>query len=111
MLAYKRIVIAEHERGLFLKDRSVERILEPGVYRLFDPLGRTRVEVYDVTDPGFEYAHFDVLMAIRPALCERYFQVAEIGDQEVGLAYRKGVLVDVRVIVKSGVQALNQAAT
>ena len=95
MLAYKRIVIAEHERGLVLKDRSVERILEPGVYRLFDPLGRTRVEVYDVTDPGFEYAHFDVLMATRPALCERYFQVAEIGDHEVGLAYRKGVLVDV----------------
>ena len=30
----QKVVVAQNERGLVLKDKSVLRILEPGVYRL-----------------------------------------------------------------------------
>jgi hypothetical protein len=42
---YERYVIAEYQRGLVINEGSVERILEPGVYRIFNPFGRTKVKL------------------------------------------------------------------
>ncbi|MFQ5644031.1 MAG: slipin family protein [Thiogranum sp.] len=92
MFIYRRIVIAQHERGLYLKDRSVRKILAPGVYRIFDPLGRVSVEVCNLTVPEFDHPYIDVLVAGQRALCERHFQVIELKEYEVGLVYRNGRL-------------------
>ena len=92
MFGYKRIVIAQHERGLYLKDRSIKKILAPGVYRIIDPLGRVSVEVYNLTVPEFEHPYIDVLVSGQSALCERHFQVIELGQDEVGLVYKNGKL-------------------
>ena len=62
MLGYKRIVIAQHERGLYLKDRSIQKILESGVYRYYDLFDRINIEVYALTVPEFEHAYTDVLL-------------------------------------------------
>ncbi len=35
MFGIKRHVIAKHERGLYLRDRSIEKILQPGQRELF----------------------------------------------------------------------------
>jgi len=35
-LFYKKVVIAQHERGLVLKDKQVVRVLEPGVHKWFN---------------------------------------------------------------------------
>lgn len=51
MFGFKRIVIAQNERGLYLEDRSLKKILDPGVYWIVDFRGRVKVEVYDVTVP------------------------------------------------------------
>lgn len=91
----KRLVVAQHERVLYLKDRSLARILEPGVHWLFDPFGRVELKVYDVTKPEFEYAWTDVLVKEQRALCERHFTVAELGDREVGLVSKDGKLAAV----------------
>lgn len=90
MLGYKRMVIAQHERGLYLKDRSIKKILEPGVYRYYDLFGRINIEVYALTVPEFEHAYTDVLLKERTALCKRYFQVIELGEYQVGLVYKNG---------------------
>ena len=74
MFGIKRQVIAKHERGLYLKDRSIEKILEPGVYWIADVPGRVKVEVYDITRPAFSHAYEDVLIKDQTALCEKYFQ-------------------------------------
>lgn len=95
MILFKRYVIAEYERGLVFNERSLERILEPGVYRLFDPLRHREVKVFDITQGDFEYPQFDVLAERHPELVDRYFQVTELADNEVGLVYRKDVLSDV----------------
>jgi len=92
MFAYKRIVIAQHERGLYLKDRSIKTVLAPGVYRILDPLGRVSVEVYNLTVPEFEHPYIDVLVTEQSALCERHFQVIELNEYEVGLVYKNGKL-------------------
>lgn len=95
MFGIKRYVIAKQERGLYLKDRSIENILEPGVYWIFDLLGRVKVDVYDITEPAFTHYFEDVLIKDQTALCEKYFQLVELGEFEVGLVYKNGKLASV----------------
>ncbi len=92
MFGMKRIVIARHERGLYLKDRSIMKILGPGVYWIMDALGRVNVQVYDISKPEFTHPYQDVLVAAQAELTARYFQVIELGEQEVGLVYKNGRL-------------------
>ncbi len=95
MFAIKRQVIAQHERGLYLKDRSIEKILQPGVYWIFDPAGRVEIEVFDITRPAFEHALVDVLIKDRRELCDAYFQRVELGEYQVGLVYKNDKLASV----------------
>ena len=95
MFGIKRQVIAKHERGLYLKDRSIEKILEPGVYWIADVPGRVKVEVYDITRPAFSHAYEDVLIKDQTALCEKHFQLIELGEYEVGLVYKNDKLATV----------------
>ena len=90
MFAIKRITIAQHERGLLFRNRSFEAVLEPGVHRIFDPLKRTEVQVYDLTVPEFEHPRVDFLMEQAREIVERYFAVVQIGSSEVGVVYKNG---------------------
>ncbi len=91
-LGFKRIVIAQNERGLHFYDRRLIAILEPGIYRWFDPLNRHEVQRYDLTVAEFEHPWLEVLLKVDATLVERYFQVVETGDQQVGLIYKNGRL-------------------
>jgi len=90
MFGVKRVTIAQHERGLKFRNRSFKTILEPGVYRVFDPLKRTEVQVYDLTVPEFEHARVDFLVRDARATMERYFTIVELADREVGVVYKNG---------------------
>ncbi|QQS53288.1 MAG: slipin family protein [Candidatus Competibacteraceae bacterium] len=92
MLGYQRMVIAQNERGLHLYDRRLAAILEPGVYRWFDPLRRHEVQRHDLTVAEFNHPWLDVLLRTEPALMERHFQVVETGQHQVGLIYKNGRL-------------------
>ena len=39
MLGLKRVKVAQYERALVYRDRNLERVLAPGEYWLWDPLG------------------------------------------------------------------------
>jgi len=88
MFAIKRVTIAQHERGLVFRNRSFKTILEPGVYRIFDPLNRTEVQVYDLTVPEFEHARVDFLVKEARAEIEKHFTIVELGDREVGVVFK-----------------------
>lgn len=90
MFAIKRITIAQHERGLLFRNRSFEAVLEPGVHRIFDPLKRTAVQVYDLTVPEFEHPRVDFLLEEAREMVSKYFTVEEIGSSEVGVVYKNG---------------------
>lgn len=92
MFALKSFVIAQHERGVYLKDRSIVKILEPGIHREFDWFNRVMVEVHNLTVPEFNHPFVDVLIKENPQLVEQYFQLVELGDYEVALVYKNGKL-------------------
>jgi regulator of protease activity HflC (stomatin/prohibitin superfamily) len=90
MMGIKRITIAQHERGLVFRNRTFERVLEPGVHWLVDPFKRTDVQVYDLTVPEFEHARIDFLVKEARETIDRYFEIVELGDREVGVVYKQG---------------------
>jgi len=90
MFAIKRITIAQHERGLLFRNRSFEAVLEPGVHRIFDPLKRIEVQVYDLTVPEFEHPRVDFLLEGARETVAKYFVIEQIGYSEVGVVYKSG---------------------
>ena len=95
MFGIKRQVIAKHERGLYLRDRTIAKILQPGIYWTFDPLGRVEIEVFDITQPAFEHRYEELLIKEQPELWQAHFQLVELGEQQVGLVYKNGKLASV----------------
>lgn len=90
MKTIRRITIAQHERGLKFRNRSFETILDPGVHWLFDPLGRTEVQVCDLTVPEFEHPRAEFLVKEARERIERHLEIVEIGDREVGVVRKQG---------------------
>src|SRR5262245_40843172 len=93
MIFWKRIVIAQHERGLLFRERSFETILEPGIHWI--PRKRTQVEIYDLTVPEFQHARADFLLKDARGTVEKYLQVVETSDREVGVVYKNGKVAGV----------------
>jgi len=92
MFGINKIVIAQHERGVFLKDRNIVKILAPGIYRIFDLFGRVQVEVYNLMSTEFNHRYVDVLVKENHELVEKFFQFVELGEYEVALVYKNGKL-------------------
>jgi regulator of protease activity HflC (stomatin/prohibitin superfamily) len=95
MLGLKRLVVAQYERALVFRERSLERVLTPGVYRVWDPLRRLAVQMYDVNTPEVALPRADVLVAEARALLEPQVEIVELGDREVGLVYKNERLTGV----------------
>ena len=97
----KRIVIAQHERGLVLKDKRIHEILMPGVYWR---LGfRGALEVLDIRQAEISNEHIAVLLDSKAKrdvqLKEQHFEVVELGEYELALVYQRKAL---RQVLKSG---------
>jgi regulator of protease activity HflC (stomatin/prohibitin superfamily) len=95
MFGMKRYTIAQHERGLLLKDRSIVTILEPGTYHFADVFDRIAVEVYNLTSAEFSHPYMDVFLQQNRDLMDTHFQVIELGEYEIGLVHKNGTLSDV----------------
>jgi regulator of protease activity HflC (stomatin/prohibitin superfamily) len=95
MLGLKRLSVAQYERALVFRERSLERVLTRGAYWLWDPLGRLTVQMYDATMPELALPRADVLVAEARALLEPHVQIVELGDREVGLVYKNDRLTGV----------------
>ena len=95
MLGLKRLSVAQYERALVFRERSLERVLTRGVYWLWDPLARLTVQVCDASVPELALPRADVLVAEARDLLESYVQIVELGDREVGLVYKNDRLVGV----------------
>jgi regulator of protease activity HflC (stomatin/prohibitin superfamily) len=95
MLGFKSITIAQHERGLVFRSGTFSTILEPGVYRIFDPLQRKQIQVYDLAVPEFEHARVDFLVKEARSVIDQYFTVVELGEREVGVVIKQGKVAGV----------------
>ena len=108
MFGMKHFTIARHERGLLFRDRSFEAVLEPGVYRQFDPRGHVSVITYDLSVPEFVHPRVDFLVKEARDTVARYFTVVELGDKEVGLVRKNGKIAG--VLAKRTVQQALEVA-
>jgi regulator of protease activity HflC (stomatin/prohibitin superfamily) len=95
MFWLKQIVIGDGERGLLYCNRRFERVLSPGVHRLFDPRKRIAVTVHNLTRPEYAGSDAEVLMAQMDGPLAECFLVADIGTDQVGLVLKNGKLEDV----------------
>jgi regulator of protease activity HflC (stomatin/prohibitin superfamily) len=95
MLGLKRLSVAQYERALVFRERSLERVITRGVYWLWDPMGRLTVQMYDATVPELVLPRADVLVAEARAMLEPYVQIVELADREVGLVYKNERLTGV----------------
>jgi len=90
MLGFKRVTIAQHERGLVFRNGSFKTILEPGVYQIFNPLRRVQIQIHDLTVTEFEHPRIDFLVKEARGMIEKYFSIVELSDREVGVVYKNG---------------------
>lgn len=95
MLGFKRYVIGDGERGLLFRNRRFERMLAPGVHSLYDPLARCEVEICNLSLADYTGKRMDVLIHSLGVELERYFLLADIGTDSVGLVFKNGKLEDV----------------
>ncbi len=95
MLGFKRIVIAEHERGIHLKEGSLVNILGAGVYRFWDPQDKHRVIKQDLTNPEFSNPQLDIWLRQQEALFQQHFQIVETTAEQIGLVYKNNHLQQV----------------
>lgn len=92
MFGFKRVVVAQNERGLLFRDKSLVNILKPGVYRYFDLRQRVAVQKIDISIPEFNHAWDEFLIKERADLCAEHFILIELGEQQAGLVYRDNKL-------------------
>ena len=90
MLKMKRVVIAQHERGLYLEDRSIVRVLSPGVY--WNLSTRVHIVVLDTRNVEVIHDAVSALVESNRELAEQYFQVLDLGEYEIGLLYQRNTL-------------------
>jgi hypothetical protein len=91
----KRVVIGDGERGLVFADRQFQRVLDPGVYRLFDPFNKIEVRVHPTVPAEYAGKDSEVLIAALGARLDASFVLADLGADEIGLVMKNGKLEDV----------------
>lgn len=102
MFWMKKIVVGDGERALLYRNRRFERVLEPGVYRLFDPRNQLQVVLHDIARAEYAGNDSDVLIAHMNEL-SAHFVLADIGTREVGLVLESGKL---RTVMHPGTRRL-----
>jgi regulator of protease activity HflC (stomatin/prohibitin superfamily) len=91
----KRVVIGDAERGLVYRNRRFERVLAPGVYRLYAWRAQVEVVVHDIRQPEYTGKDVEALVAAMGDRVHETFVLADVGIDEVGLLSKFGKLEDV----------------
>jgi regulator of protease activity HflC (stomatin/prohibitin superfamily) len=91
----KRVVIGDGERGLVYRNRQFERVLLPGVHKLFDPRAEIEVTTHTIAQPEYAGKDSDALIASLGGRLDETFVLADLRADEVGLVLKNGKLEDV----------------
>ena len=89
-LLMKTLTVKDGERALLTRNGRLERVLEPGRHRLFDPRNELKAEVFKVIRAEFPVERYLVLKAARPDLAAELFEAVETGANEVAIVNLDG---------------------
>jgi hypothetical protein len=90
-----RLTIAQSERAILWRQGRFAGIIEPGVRWIVQPFACIAVQLYDLRVPEFEHPRVDELLTQARATMERHFHIVELGEREMGVVYKNGVLAGV----------------
>ena len=85
-------VIAENQRGLLIEDGRITRIVEPGRHRMWNLLGRKRVEIVNATGV-FVSPWAEVIAKRHPDLAADNFVIVQPGEAQVTAVFIDGKAV------------------
>lgn len=85
-----RVTVKDGERALLTRNGRLERVLEPGRHRLFDPKHELTAEMFDVVRAEFPAERYAVLNAARPDLAADLFEVVETKANEIAIVSLDG---------------------
>lgn len=91
----KKINVADNERVLLFRKNRFEKILSPGEYRLFDLTGNVTTFRYDITKAELNHHLGRFLITAYQELLGDQVISFDIKENQVGLVYFDGKLVDV----------------
>jgi len=85
-----RVLVKDGERALVQRNGRYERVLEPGLHRLFDPLCSLKAETFGVVRAEFPAERYAVLKAERPELAAALFEAVETHADELAIVSLDG---------------------
>ncbi|WP_105133060.1 slipin family protein [Burkholderia sp. BE12] len=92
---WKRHVVKKNERALLMSEGDFVKVLEPGVFKAFDPFKRLSVQTARLDAPLADEALADYLRHDAQDVLARYFVAMDLADDEAGLRYEDDVLVEI----------------
>ena len=82
---FKRIKIRSYQVGLFFRDGEFQGLLTAGRHWLFDPLGKTRVDVVSRREPWLTHDKLDVI--VKSGALTDQAQVVDLKDYQRALVW------------------------
>src|SRR5258708_39049653 len=89
-LLFLDLTVKDGERALLTRNGRLERVLEPGRHRLFDPWRTLAVETIAVVRAEFPAARHAVIKAEQPDLAAALFEAVETRADEIAIASLDG---------------------
>jgi regulator of protease activity HflC (stomatin/prohibitin superfamily) len=84
------VTVKDGERAFVTRNGRLERVLEPGRHRLFDPRNELTVEALNVVRAEFPAERYAVLKAARPDLTDQLFEAVETRANEIAIVSLDG---------------------
>ncbi|VWC56457.1 SPFH domain-containing protein/band 7 family protein [Burkholderia lata] len=92
---WMRHVVKKNERALLMNEGDFVKVLEPGVFKAFDPFKRLSVQTARLDAPLADAALADYLRHDASDVLAQYFVAMDLADDEAGLRYEDDVLVEI----------------
>ncbi|MBN3841672.1 MULTISPECIES: slipin family protein [Burkholderia] len=92
---WMRHVVKKNERALLMNEGDFVKVLEPGVFKAFDPFKRLSVQTARLDAPLADTALANYLRHDAPDVLARHFVAMDLADDEAGLRYEDDVLVEI----------------
>ena len=90
----KRLGVKKNECGVLLRDGDFDCLLGAGRHCFFDPFGRLVLQVWKLDAAMNDSNLVDYLLRHAPALVDEHFERMELTEDEAGLRFENGVLVE-----------------
>jgi regulator of protease activity HflC (stomatin/prohibitin superfamily) len=84
------VTVKDGERAFVTRNGRLERVLEPGRHRLFDPRHELTAEVFNVVKTEITPDRYAVINAARPDLAAELFELVETRANEIAIVSLDG---------------------